>query len=1475
MPPPTTSINNQSTCSDCSKSFRTERGLNIHKGKVHNTRRNCHSIVAHVSSVSDTFLKDNVSKDIGNNQNELHFNLAFLKRNTLIIKRIPKSARPCIAEALSKKIDACTNFNNKETWESLLNFVYNSLSIPQLDKNGQKTSLTSIIKKNISGINSPHIIQKNSSSIKHKLVKNRFINSVINKVSEGDISSAVKILISSDTFAEFDHSTLAELRTKHPISTNHDNFPIFPGFPKCLEISEDDVLQTVRSFRTGSAGGIDSLRPSHVQDLLSYSSGVSSQKLLVSLTRLCNLLLSGNVLIDICPLLYGASLCALKKKDGGIRPIAVGTFYRRLVAKIACRKMLSKLGSIFRPIQFGVGTPGGCETVTHSARRFINQHTSFSEKVFLKLDFKNAFNMIHRDVMLQEVMSHIPEVFPFVEQCYKNPSFLLFGQDIIMSERGVQQGDPLGPALFCLSIQNLVKKITTEYNCWYLDDGSIGGDADSVLTSLQDVILESKQIGLELNINKCEIFVSGHVPGLLDKILSVAPGIKLVDSSKWSLLGAPLSDYAIPICLEEKLQSLILMSSRIIDLPAHIAFFLLRNCLAIPKLMHILRCSPTWKFEKDLQRIDNYLHSILEQITNNQLDDSNWTQATLPISRGGLGIRLTSSLSLPAFLSSVCSVSHLVDNVLNVNLYNSDYEFVEAEELWCSKTSSTLTGISRSIQKAWDQPLLDLVSDKLFETAICPIKKARLLALRSKYSGAWLNALPVASLGTLLDDDSFRVSVGLRLGTRICAEHTCKCGYLVREFDSHGLSCKFSAGRLSRHHAVNDLIKRALGLAQVPSILEPLGISRCDGKRPDGMTLIPWEFGKSIIWDFTCVDTLAPSHISSSSLSAGSAALSAEKLKSQKYNNLLSNYIFCPVAIETLGVFGPKAIEFINNIGKKISIVTHDPRATTFLTQRISIAIQRGNAASLFGTFPPSAKLDEFLLFPNFRSNKSYKRSSINISNPAPVSNLLFQNIENSNLNGALSDCHISPSDISSHLFSNTIKSPDHLYSPKVTNCQFISLTPSCFSLEGETSEIQILRELPLDTFTSKKVGLDNLGNTCYMNSVLQALFMTKAFRNEVMLKNLNCQLYSELQKLFLLLQFSKRNSLCPNDILRLSMPPGLIEGNQFDSSEFLEFFLDELHVQQIILINSTKESSENEGHKHDSSEFLGYQQNTLHELEKKVTNSDEGSNKFEGSTTVLPTIVQHSFGGRTMTVSRCGECSSSSERADHFRELQLSFPNHSDNQSVQTLLDYFLQPEKLNGDNQYHCVICSRLTDGDKVTKIVEAPSILIITLKQFKYDHTSHQFTKLLQTVTLDDYLTIDKYRYQLYAAIIHCGSSAISGHFYTFAKDKTQWYKFNDSFVSNATTEDLRRLKPPDTAYVLFYRREDISEPDNLPPTILPSRLQTILTKDQSEFDAEKYQQSDKLLNFSLNRNDEPSIPSCAGDGFSSASDNILLC
>ena len=204
----------------------------------------------------------------------------------------------------------------------------------------------------------------------------------------------------------------------------------------------------------------------------------------------------------------------------------------------------------------------------------------------------------------------------------------------------------------------------------------------------------------------------------------------------------------------------------------------------------------------------------------------------------------------------------------------------------------------------------------------------------------------------MLSDEALRVAVGYRLGANICLPHACSCGKMVDALGHHALSCARSAGRQSRHHSVNDLTLRALGKAQITATKEPVGLLRSDGKRPDGVTQVPWQRGRCAIWDVTVPDTTAASHLPNTVRCAGAAADLAAANKKLKYAALALSYLFVPVAIETLGPINSEGAEFLSDLGSRIASVSGDPRETTFLFQRISIAIQRGNALSFQGCFP-------------------------------------------------------------------------------------------------------------------------------------------------------------------------------------------------------------------------------------------------------------------------------------------------------------------------------------------------------------------------------------------------------------------------------------------------------------------------------------------------------------------------------------------
>jgi hypothetical protein len=156
---------------------------------------------------------------------------------------------------------------------------------------------------------------------------------------------------------------------------------------------------------------------------------------------------------------------------------------------------------------------------------------------------------------------------------------------------------------------------------------------------------------------------------------------------------------------------------------------------------------------------------------------------------------------------------------------------------------------------------------------------------------------------------------------------------------------------LIRHNYLNDIILRSLNRASIPATKEPVGLFRSDGKKPDGLTLIPWKEGRCLVWDVTVADTTAVSYVSSTSIASGSAAEQAATRKLTKYADLCRRYEFVPIALESHGPFCASATTFLTELGRRIAAVTFDTRETSFLYQRLSIALQRFNAVCVMNTF--------------------------------------------------------------------------------------------------------------------------------------------------------------------------------------------------------------------------------------------------------------------------------------------------------------------------------------------------------------------------------------------------------------------------------------------------------------------------------------------------------------------------------------------
>jgi hypothetical protein len=335
-----------------------------------------------------------------------------------------------------------------------------------------------------------------------------------------------------------------------------------------------------------------------------------------------------------------------------------------------------------------------------------------------------------------------------------------------------------------------------------------------------------------------------------------------------------------------------------------------------------------------LESIDIQQVLALENTLNVKFDDHATTQLSLPVRKGGLGIRKAVDLAVPSYVSSIHETLKVCSNILQS--YQPSPKFQEYLNLW-----SEMTGCEKAdnptMQKSWDHPIVDIKHKALLDS-FSEIDAKRLQHINNKYAGAWLNCLPSKNVGTLLTDDECRFAVCLRLGLRAFVHHQCQCGATVDQFGAHNFVCKKNNGKIIRHTIINNIIRDSLVAAGFPVKLEPTHLISSSGKRPDGLTLTPFEKGQALAWDFTSPNPLAISHRHTANI-----AEKAEENKRLKYQNLEDFYCFIPLAVETLGGFGPSAELFFKKLGKLIEQRSGNRASIGQLRERISLGIQRGN----------------------------------------------------------------------------------------------------------------------------------------------------------------------------------------------------------------------------------------------------------------------------------------------------------------------------------------------------------------------------------------------------------------------------------------------------------------------------------------------------------------------------------------------------
>ncbi|KAL0220135.1 hypothetical protein P9112_005788 [Eukaryota sp. TZLM1-RC] len=317
----------------------------------------------------------------------------------------------------------------------------------------------------------------------------------------GRYGAGVESIFSSD-IAKPTLETVDKLKKLHP----EENFvcpkPNICEFWTNNPINASEVLALIKKLPNGKAAG-----PSGISFDILKTACNKTPEIADELAFYFQQLVSLKVVPP--PELTAARLIALVKagsdtKPSGIRPIAVGESLSRLFASIIFNRIVKKAGKFLSPMQFGIQTINGASVAALTSDLFFNLKENNS---IFKLDFSNAFNSVRRKAIYEVIQKHFPELSSYFYLFYGKPSDLVYDVFFLKSSSGVKQGDPLGPLLFCIAIQESLIVINEKYPFLkivvYMDDISLIDPFSVVQKASNEIAEQYEIIGLHLNPKKC------------------------------------------------------------------------------------------------------------------------------------------------------------------------------------------------------------------------------------------------------------------------------------------------------------------------------------------------------------------------------------------------------------------------------------------------------------------------------------------------------------------------------------------------------------------------------------------------------------------------------------------------------------------------------------------------------------------------------------------------------------------------------------------------------------------------------------------------------------------------------------------------------------------------------------------------------------------------------------------------------------